>query len=479
MNANHHKLILGARFWVNATIVVIFFGSLFLRYWRLGQFNTLVFDEVYYAVFGNNYLTGTTFFNAHPPLSQYLIALGIWLGSHLPIDSHSVNGFTGSMLSTWSYRWLNALTGALIPVLVGAIASRLAPLCIYTVIAALVSALDGLLLVESRYALSNIYLLLFGLLGQLAVLWALTKPDSRRWRQLTLAGVCFGAAAAVKWNGLGFLLGIYLVWIFAWLAHWLGISKDLRTPLTTPLSKIRQLSIFPMGWYLGIIPTLTYSLSWLPHLWMNPQFGFWSIHQQILTFHQGLGGNDIHPYCSSWYSWLIMGRPIAYFFQTARNTSEIVPAYPPLPRGAGKVIYAVHAMGNPVSWWLSTGAICLFAVVLVLGLLHQGRKKFVAKNQTWIVLYLVCNYAANLLPWLKVSRCTFIYHYMGALIFAQLALALILARWLAGRKLWYQLTAILVIGLIIAAFIFWLPIYLGLPLSPQGYQLRMLFSNWI
>ena len=39
--------------------VVIFLLSLGLRFWNLGQFNTLVFDEVYYAKFANHYLIKT------------------------------------------------------------------------------------------------------------------------------------------------------------------------------------------------------------------------------------------------------------------------------------------------------------------------------------------------------------------------------------------------------------------------------------
>jgi len=55
----------------------VFLFSLSLRFGKLERFNTLVFDEVYYAKFANDYLTKTPFFNAHPPLSQYIIAIGI------------------------------------------------------------------------------------------------------------------------------------------------------------------------------------------------------------------------------------------------------------------------------------------------------------------------------------------------------------------------------------------------------------------
>jgi len=55
----------------------VFLLSLTLRFWQLERFNTLVFDEVYYAKFAKDYLTKTPFFNAHPPLSQYIIAIGL------------------------------------------------------------------------------------------------------------------------------------------------------------------------------------------------------------------------------------------------------------------------------------------------------------------------------------------------------------------------------------------------------------------
>ncbi|MGL4618666.1 phospholipid carrier-dependent glycosyltransferase, partial [Chroococcidiopsis sp.] len=100
--------------WLAIAMVAVFAFSAGLRFWQLSRFNTLVFDEVYYAKFANNYLTQTQFFNAHPPLSQYIIAIAMWLGEHMPIDRDIVNGLTGSLHSPWSYRWLNALTGSFV-----------------------------------------------------------------------------------------------------------------------------------------------------------------------------------------------------------------------------------------------------------------------------------------------------------------------------------------------------------------------------
>ena len=100
----------------------VFLVSLTLRFWELERFNTLVFDEVYYAKFANDYLTKTPFFNAHPPLSQYIIAIGIAIGTHLHFGKTAVNSLEGSLLSPWDDRWHNPLTGSFIPLVAGTLA---------------------------------------------------------------------------------------------------------------------------------------------------------------------------------------------------------------------------------------------------------------------------------------------------------------------------------------------------------------------
>ena len=124
-------------------ILLFFLVSLALRFWNLGQFNTLVFDEVYYAKFANHYLTRTPFLNSHPPLTEYLIAVGMWLGSLFPASPDIINNLTGSWRSTLSYRWLNALTGSFFPLILGAIAYQLTYRRSYTIVVTLLATLEG------------------------------------------------------------------------------------------------------------------------------------------------------------------------------------------------------------------------------------------------------------------------------------------------------------------------------------------------
>ena len=206
-------------------ILLFFLVSLALRFWNLGQFNTLVFDEVYYAKFANHYLTRTPFLNSHPPLTEYLIAVGMWLGSLFPASPDIINNLTGSWRSTLSYRWLNALTGSFFPLILGAIAYQLTYRRSYTIVVTLLATLEGLFLVESRYALNNIYLISFGLLGHLFFLLFVNRG---KYLYLTVTGVFLGLSATIKWNGLGFILGIYCLIFMVYISHKFNNLFELR-----------------------------------------------------------------------------------------------------------------------------------------------------------------------------------------------------------------------------------------------------------
>jgi dolichyl-phosphate-mannose--protein O-mannosyl transferase len=491
----------GRRFWRKLSgfqlgMIAIFLFSFGLRFWGLSRFNTLVFDEIYYAKFGNNYLTQTPFFNAHPPLAQYLIAIGIWIGSHLPFGQETVNNLTGSTLSTFSYRWFNAFIGSLIPLIIGAIAYQLTHRRSYCFIATLIMAVEGLFLVESRYALSSIYIVFFGLIANLCLIIALNKNRKQRWIFLILSGISFGATIAVKWNGLSFLLGAYfLIFITFIIKYFIG-SDTTDLSRKTPLRNITAITPIQFLFCLFILPILVYLLLWIPHLQLNPTPGLWKLHQQILSFHRNLGdGTEIHPYCSKWYSWPLMIRPIAYFFEKVENLQQIDPTLPQVNHLSPPFVYAVHGMGNPILWWLSATALILSIWILYSHirswwtLKYQRRRGInqpqhyrefqLVPTQYWILFYLCLNALINWLPWAIISRCTFIYHYLNTLGFTILIVSWWIEQGLYSSIKVFRVIAISLIFLSIIAFLFWLPIYLGLSLSITEWRLKMWFPSWI
>jgi dolichyl-phosphate-mannose--protein O-mannosyl transferase len=391
---------------------------------------------------------------------------------------------------------------------VGGIAYQLSYRRSYAFIASLFMAVDGLFLVESRYALNNVYLVIFGLLGQWCLLLALENQQKRRELWLALSGICCGASASVKWNGLWFLLGIYLILMVAWVMRSLKFppflaadslpkkpvsDSEFGNPISTPtpLQNLTQLNFLQIILNLCIIPAVVYGLVWIPHLLLYPQSGFWDIQKQMLSYHQNVGnGPQEHPYCSAWYTWPLMIRPMGYYFQKVDATPPpSSPLFFPAQPSPSKVIYYdVHGMGNPVLWWLSTIALIVVLSILILRIRTWVTVSETTANQTvpvvqlaefWIPLYLILNYVANLLPWARVTRCTFIYHYMGASVFAFLALAWIVDRCLQGYDLFLRMVGVTIVFLILIAFVFWLPVFLGFPLSPEAFYSRMWLPSWI
>jgi dolichyl-phosphate-mannose-protein mannosyltransferase len=523
-------------FWLGlATLWLIALG---LRFWGLERFNTLVFDEVYFAEFAHNYLTHTPFFDAHPPLGKYLIAVGIWLKGFNP----------------WGYRWMNALTGSCIPIIIVGLGVQLTRRYSVALLAGALAVLDGLLLVESRYGLINVYLLAFGLLAQYLTFLSCSYKGWKHWAILTLAGLSFGAAAAVKWTGLGFLLGLYLFWM---LGNLLRLTqKNLKTSSEMPLEKILRLSFFlKLFVFIPIVGVGLYSLAWIPHLQQNPEFDFIAVHQQMFGYHRRVGsGPSIHPYCSTLPDWPVLKRPVSYFYQLASSLQEPMPMTgPPLSFKNAKYIYSVYATGNPPLWWATTGAIALTIGIAIGGIVPKFRQWIFAKRrslrltptETYLPLYLTTGYAAHLLPWFSISRCAFLYHYMPAYLFSSISLAWLLSKGLQApwkqlssntwilltsctinvllsigvlvnllpqlnTELWKQpawtlvlllcfcilsilsagtlivslcqnprLLALVILSLSMLGFLFWLPFYLGLPISPHEWQWRIWLPSWV
>lgn len=439
------------QYWLGFLIIAIL--SFGLRFWRISRFRSLVFDEIYYVKFARAYLAGTPQFDAHPPLGKYFIAAGIWLSDRI------------SLASPISYRWMDALIGGCIPLVVMAIAHTLSQgsnpssnavanqrkRLIFVMLAGAFVATDGLFITESRYALINVYMVFFGLLGhwlwlQANLFSAQAQPEQivKRTLYRVLAGVSLGGAIATKWNGLGYILSLLI---------WELLARRRSQAKTRPNKNALTHSLF----YLILMPTFTYCLIWLPHLYLA-QENLASVHIDLFNFHRKLATGG-HPACSPWFTWPLLIKPISYWYKES-----------------GPLAYTVSNLGNPALWWLSSATIFLLSLEKSLRL--PAATHSVANN---LGVYLLISYAANWLPWMLVERCTFIYLYMPAAVFSFMALAWLLSEWLYSPILspQSQIISLLMLGAIALAFLFWLPLALGSPLTPDQLQARWWLKTWI
>jgi dolichyl-phosphate-mannose-protein mannosyltransferase len=452
-------------------------ASLALHFAGLSRINTLIFDEVYYAKYGHAYFHGQTVFDVHPPLGKYLVGLGMWIADAIGYSGYLTNTLSGAARAPWAYRWMDALFGSALPLIAFLLAWQFTKRLRAAVLAGAFMLCSGLFLVEARYALINIFMVVFGLLGHWLWLRALDAATPRaRHVQYALAGLALGACVSVKWNGLAFLGIIWALTSTAWLFAWRGNDTAKR---------FAALRWHSLALYFVLVPALLYSVQWVPHMRLNTMT-FKEVHSQMLGFHKNMkDGPSEHPYCSRWYTWPLMLRPINYLYEQSRSASDPLPPYADkVPQDQTRAVYVVHAIGNPVlAWWSCIallGAVALaWRAARARGSLMGQTHTLAAHSNAWLWGYVVMAFLAGWLPWSMIGRCQFLYLYMPSFAFAVIAAALVVDWLLAQHTALLRNAGYAVSVAVIGTFIYFAPIYLAMAISPQGFYARMWLRSWI
>ncbi|MFP5312711.1 MAG: dolichyl-phosphate-mannose--protein mannosyltransferase, partial [Actinomycetes bacterium] len=428
------------RLWfVLVPVVTAVIGGL-LRFVRLEVPHKLVFDETYYVKDAYSYLISgyerswpdkaNDSFNAgnpdvllntpeyvvHPPVGKWMIAAGMWLfGPENP----------------FGWRFAAALTGTLTVLLVSLIALKLFRSLPLAGAAGLLLAVDGHHLVMSRTSLLDIFLTFWVLAAFGALL--MDRDDGRRRlaarlaraaagnggqppaRQLVFgpwlgvrwwriaAGACMGLAVGTKWSGLFFLAGFGLLTVLwdlnvrrvAGISGWIsgGVVRD-GIPAFAAMVPVAG-AVYSATWTGWFRSDNAYFRHWAE---VNPsaEWGWLPdsvrslvhYHLEAYKFHQGLSAE--HPYQASAWSWLVLGRPTSFFYESP-------------PRGTPgcdveKCASAILSVGNPLIWW--TAAVAL----VVLLFWWAGRRD-------WRAGAVLAGIAAGYLPWFLYPERTMFYFY--------------------------------------------------------------------
>lgn len=404
----------------------------FLHLWRIDTPNALVFDEVYFSVYANNYLEGIPFFDSHPPLGKYLIALGIRFFGFVPLG----------------YRCVDALFGIAVVVLIYRLAKLLFEDRRVGFLAGLFAALDGVLLVESRAGLINTFAVFFSLGGYYLFLRAGTEKLERpQWVYLLGAGICVGAGIAVKWIGAASLGVIFFLYLLSKAAQQPRIIQRI-IPQSGTLQRLGKIHPDLFLTCFLIVPIAVYSASFIIHLNQNPEYQFFELQRQFFGYHAHLQAQ--HGYASTWLTWPLLIRPVSYYWQHD-HTSQTVST--------------ILNLGNPGVWW--------FAIPAVLaGLWYAIVRRHL--GALFAIVAIACHY----LPFSMISRVSYLYHFMGALPFTIILLAFSVFQ-LWRSKGWRREVAAIVVISIIACAIYFYPVWTALPMPVGAYYQRMWFLSWI
>ena len=406
-----------------APISIIIGFALTLRLWRLDLPKGYIFDEVYYAKDAASLIThgvelnedGMAEFVVHPPLGKWLIGIGIKLFGN----------------NEFGWRVIAAVVGSASVLLIYLIVQRLFNSLFLSNIAAALFALDGLHLVMSRVALLDIFLMFFILLSFYLIL-----RDN-----LWLSGVIIGLASATKWSAV-FVIPLLIL---------LTVNLS-RANLATWGKRFSQFVLTPIGIYLlSWSGWIFSSKGWARDSGSNLFSSLWNYHVEIMNFHRGL--TEQHTYAANPWSWLVLGRPTSFYYETPKNC------------GTQSCSQEILAIGTPILWWAG-----IFAIAITVGLFIVNRDRISA--------FILAGIAGTYLPWFFIQNRTTFYFYAIA-IFPFIVLALInVFNWALNN----QVNRKLIYGFVITVginFIYFLPIFIGINIPYVDWLARMWLPSWI
>ncbi len=393
-------------------LLFILFLALFLRVYRLDYPNAYVFDEVYHAFTAKEFVKGSPaaweWWNTPPPGVAYE-----WTHPPLAKEIMAASMFILNTTDAWAWRLPGALMGVLGVYLLYLLGMKLFNSQKIALSASFVYSIDGLVYVQSRTGMNDIYIVTFMLASLLLLLH----------KKFFFSAVVLGFALAAKWTGVYFYAVVFFVLLMFYISKQLSLKK----------------SIIILS-YFFIIPPLVYFLSYLPFFLLGHSLDqFIDLHKQMYWYHTNLKAS--HDYSSPWWSWPLNLYPVWYFVEYHKNG----------------LVSNIFTSGNPLLFWIGLGSILAGIWDLV-------------KIKSKSLLVVLWAFFIFLLPWAFSPRIMFLYHYSPSVPFMCLAVGYQIGTLFDDKHT--KKLALIILGLIFISFLLIYPMLTGFPLERK---IMMLF----
>jgi len=424
---------------------------------RRTYMNSTHFDEIYHPRTAYEFIEGMDVYEwTHPPLGKVFISLGI-----------SAFGMT-----PFGWRFVGTLFGVLMLPFVFLFARRMFKKTFWASFATILFALDFMHLTQTRLATIDTYITFFVIAMYYFMYRYYTMsfyhaPLRKTLVPLFLSGLCMGLGIACKWPGMYAGLGLAVLFGITMVKRYREYDYAKKNRIEGAYQKFPKYAAITCACCVGffiIIPLAIYLASYIPYY-----FGTGSLYpvrasNQLFTHYPWLDAvipknkfgdfvaavtqnqfdmfgyhsklDSPHAFSSTWWMWILNVRPIFYYAgTTATGLRE-----------------GINAFGNPLVWWggiAAIGAVC-----------YRLWKKF-----DKVIVFILIGYAAQLLPWMLVSRTTYIYHYFPSVIFLVLAITYVMKTYCSKGKLRY-----IPIGYLAASFVLlvmFYPVLVGLAVPAE------------
>jgi dolichyl-phosphate-mannose--protein O-mannosyl transferase len=390
------------------------------------------FDEVYHAKTALQYLRGEPPTEwVHPPTAKLLIAVPVAVVAFVrgvPVEE---------AYSPWTWRLAPALAGILLAPVFLLLALRVLPTERAALIATLLLLLDGVYLVQSRIAMTNVFAVLFQLLSVLLMLRAV-REKHLSVAAMAWAGIALGLALSTRWTSLW-------AWGFLGLVFLAVRGRRAFAP--------RELLLGAVAFV--VLPAAVYLLSYVP--WMRQGHSVldavrWQ--REIWGYHANLTAT--HTYFSPWWTWPWLYRPTWYFWNSSQDW-----------------VRGIVAIGNPAIWWVSV-PVSIWALVTGVRWRDPAR------------IFCGAGFFLMYLPWGLSPRTLNFSHYLfEAIPYACLALGFLLdQRWGRGQAIGARgyVAVVAVLFLVFLPFLTGMPVPMklwGFRFFPGGGGIWTWFPSWI
>ena len=140
---------------------------------------------------------------------------------------------------------------------------------------------------------------------------------------------------------------------------------------------------------------------------------------------------------SKWYEWIYNREPLYFYGRDLGNG----------------MTESISTVGNPTIWLVSLASVVASAII--------GYKK--KDNKAWVF---VVGYLCQYMPWMFITRTTYIYHYFSALPFAMFAI-MYAFKWLSEYK---TRDVVEYLVLVVLSFLVYYPMISGMMINEKTYE---------
>jgi dolichyl-phosphate-mannose--protein O-mannosyl transferase len=321
----------------------------------------------------------------------------------------------------------------------------------------------------ARMGTADTYVVFFSLASQLFFLIYLKHVLKNGWNTpvlpLFLAILFFALGFSTKWLVLYGFAGQLAILAALRLKEVSKLKKDLS-------DKIYSFTDHPFSVLVGflLVAVLVYFLTYIPDMLagrsvievLGLQGGMYNYHATLTA---------THAFSSSWWTWPLMLRPLWLYVSSLPNN----------------VTSTIALMGNPLIWWVGFASIILVAERAIRGkeLAHRFWKKLTKRPQanestSWgkdlAAVFIEVFFFFQWLPYVFISRVTFIYHFYVNVPFLCLATAYFISKYWSNK--WVKVAALSYFIGVVALFGLFYPVISGMPASASSIEGLKWLSGW-